>query len=87
MEPSYTLQIISPKGTEYREEVVHTRLPDERGYVGVLANHAPLITSSPGGRVDVRLKNGETKNFRVGAGFFEVIRNQATFLVESFHGS
>ena len=83
MQPYYQLKIITPKGIEYEQEVVHARLPDERGFVGVLANHAPLLTSSPGGRLDVRLKDGDEKTFYIGPGFFEVVKNQAIFLVES----
>lgn len=79
----YRLQIITPRGITYRGEVSHTLVPAEDGFVGVLANHAPYITSSPGGRMEIREKGGNEKIFRVGSGFFEVNRNQASFFTQS----
>lgn len=84
MQSSYQLTVITPQGPAYTGEVVHTFLPAEDGFVGVLANHAPYVTSSSGGRLEVREKSGTEKKFRVGEGFFEVAHNQATFLTRSF---
>lgn len=81
--PSYNLKVITPQGIGYQGEVSHTLLPAEDGLVGVLANHAPYVTSSAGGKLTVREQNGEEKVFRVGLGFFEVAHNQATFLTQS----
>ena len=80
----YKLQIITPQGTSYDGEVVHALVPAENGFVGVLANHAPYVTSSAGGRMEVRERSGDVKKFTVGAGFFEVVKNQASFLTQSF---
>ena len=85
--PSYGLKIITPQGTSYEGEVTHSLIPVENGFVGVLAHHAAYVTSSPGGRLQVREKAGEEKKFRVGTGFFEVSKNQATFLVQTFQES
>lgn len=85
--PSYHLAIITPHGITYSGDVVHTLVPAEDGFVGVLANHAPYVTSSPGGRLEVREINavgGSVKKFTVGIGFFEVSHNKATFLTQSF---
>ena len=80
----YKLEVITPQGVAYSGEVIHTLLPAENGFVGVLANHAPFVTSSSGGRLEVREKDGAEKKFKVGLGFFEVAHNKATFLVQSF---
>jgi F-type H+-transporting ATPase subunit epsilon len=84
MPPFYKLQIITPQGVQYQNEVVHALIPAEDGFVGVLANHAPYITSSLGGSIEIREKNGEEKKFQVGPGFFEVSANQAAFLAQTF---
>ena len=81
---SYHLKVITPQGITYQQEVLHSLVPAEDGFVGVLANHAPYVTSSPGGRLEVREKEGPEKKFKVGLGFFEVAHNQATFLTQSF---
>ena len=84
MSPYYKLHVITPQGVAYTGEVLHSSVPAEDGFVGILANHAPYITSSPGGQLEVREKDGREKNFKVGLGFFEVVKNQATFLTQSF---
>jgi len=84
MPAHYEVKVITPQGVGYTGEVVHSLIPAEDGFVGILANHAPYVTSSPGGLLEVREKDGETKQFRIGMGFFEVVHNQATFLTQSF---
>jgi F-type H+-transporting ATPase subunit epsilon len=80
---SYKLEVITPQGVAYSGEVQHTFLPAEDGFVGVLQNHAPYVTSSPGGRLEIREASGTEKKFHVGVGFFEVAHNKATFLTQS----
>ena len=84
MQPTYKLQVLTPQGVAYEADVVHALVPAEDGFVGVLANHAAYVTSSPGGRFEVKERDGQEKKFRVGLGFFEVARNQALFLTQSF---
>ncbi len=87
MPPFYQLQVVTPQGIAYHGDVVHSLIPAVDGFVGVLANHAPYVTVSSGGRFEVREKDGQEKKFQVGVGFFEVARNKATFLVQSFAGT
>lgn len=82
--PVFELQVITPQGMPYKAQVVHTRVPVENGSVGILANHAPYITSSLGGKLEVREADGTEKTFSVGAGFFEVNHNLAMFLTQHF---
>ena len=84
MQSYYELKVITPQGNAYSAQVTHTLVPGEDGYLGVLANHAPLVTSSPGGKFEVQEKDGQKKRFKAGLGFFEVARNQATFLTRTF---
>lgn len=84
MANTYQLKVITPQGVAYEGAVIHARVPGESGFVGVLANHAPFITSSKGGRLELREKSGAQKAFTVGSGFFEVKRNQAVFLTQIF---
>ena len=82
--PAYTLQVITPQGIAYTGEVTHSFIPAENGFVGVLANHSPFVTSSAGGRFEVRESDGTEKKFVAGIGFFEIAQNKATFLTQSF---
>lgn len=80
----YSLKIVTPQGSAYSGEVRHSSVPVGAGSVGVLANHAPFITSSDGGTFVVDQKDGTKAYFEVGAGFFNIAQNVATFLTASF---
>lgn len=83
MPASYSLKIITPQGIAYEGTVLHTYLPAENGFVGVLAHHAPYLVSSKGGTLKVKEGVGLEKDFQVGPGFFEVNHNQAVFLTQT----
>jgi len=80
---TYQLEILTPRGRFFSGEVVHTQVPAEDGFVGVLADHTSYVASSPGGRLEIRLRSGQTRPFKVGPGFFQVLKNQAVFLAQS----
>ena len=61
MAPSYKLRVITPHGEAYSGDVTHTLLPAEDGLVGVLAHHAPYVTSSQGGPLRIRETDGSEK--------------------------
>ena len=79
---TYPFEILTPRGRIFSDEVAHTLVPAEDGFVGVLANHTSYITSSPGGRLEVRLASGETRPFQVGPGFFQFFKNEAFLLTQ-----
>ena len=82
--PLYELKVVTPQGTAFTGEVRHARVPVENGSVGVLANHAPYVTSSAGGTLELEDPKGQIKTFEVGAGFFTVENNHASFLTDKF---
>lgn len=86
MAASYTLQILTPQESAYEGEVIHACIPVEDGLIGVLAHHAPYISSSPGGKLVLREKNGSERSFKIGPGFFEVASNRAFLLTQSLSG-
>lgn len=80
---TYHFEILTPRGRFFEGKVVHLSVPAEDGFVGVLRDHAPYVTSSPGGKVEARLLTGEARPFEVGPGFFQVLNNNALFLTQS----
>lgn len=83
--PTFSLKIITPQEVSYTGRIFHAKIPVENGFVGVLANHAPFATTSPGGELAIRENEREPeKTFSVGAGLFEVHQNQAVFFTASF---
>jgi F-type H+-transporting ATPase subunit epsilon len=55
--------------------------PGEAGYLGVLANHAPLVTTLTSGTLKVKL-DGKEKWYRIEGGILRVARNSAVLLSE-----
>lgn len=76
------LEIVTPTGPVVSEEVDVVTAPGSGGEFGVLANHAPYLTTIKPGTLSYR-KDRDTKYLMVSGGFVEVSCNRATFLVES----
>jgi F-type H+-transporting ATPase subunit epsilon len=63
--------------------VVSVVVPGGAGYLGVLAHHAPLITTVQNGELTVKLTDSRVSRYRVGRGLFKVADNHAVLLTES----
>jgi F-type H+-transporting ATPase subunit epsilon len=73
MANSYTLDVVTPERIMLSELVTQTIVPGADGELGVLANHAPLMTSLKPGEVQVTLADGRTtSHIVIGGGFMEV---------------
>ena len=83
MDPTYSFKILSPKAKILDEEVVSIVAPGEAGYLGVLANHAPLITTMRAGDLKVRFADGKERRFQISGGILRVAHNKAVLLTEA----
>jgi F-type H+-transporting ATPase subunit epsilon len=75
--------MLTPGAKIVDDDVVSIVAPGAAGYLGVLANHAPLITSLGTGSLKVKFANGVEKKYNVKGGFLRVARNTAVLLSES----
>jgi F-type H+-transporting ATPase subunit epsilon len=80
---TFHLEIMTPGGSQFDEQVVSIVVPGELGYLGVLANHAPLITTLAQGDLKVTLEGNRDRFFRIPGGILKVSRNEAVLLTES----
>jgi len=78
----FNLEIITPQKIIYQRQVKHIRLPGVDGSFGIMAGHAPFITSLAIGEVKVDLEN-ETKFFAASGGVVEVLPHKTSVLVET----
>jgi F-type H+-transporting ATPase subunit epsilon len=78
----FNLEIITPQKIIYQQQVKHIRLPGVDGYFGIMAGHAPFITSLAIGEIKIDLKN-DTKYFATSGGVVEVLPQSARVLVET----
>lgn len=76
------VEIISPEATLFAGEASFVFLPGSDGSMGVLNNHAPLITSLKKGTVRVKDNGGKEHRFEVKGGTVEVFNNKMIILAE-----
>ena len=76
------LEIVTPSGPVVSEEVDIVTAPGFGGVFGVLANHAPFLSTIKTGELAYR-KDGLDSYLMVSGGFCEVSNNKITFIVES----
>lgn len=76
------LEVVTPSGAVVNEDVDIVNAPGYGGDFGVLANHAPFLSTIKIGTMTYETgKNRET--LMISGGFCEVSNNKITFLVES----
>ena len=79
----YTLTIVTPEEVIFEDEVVSIVAPGSEGYLGILTDHAPLITALVPGKLTVKGKEGEESVFSLSGGFLEVSDNVVTVLADA----
>ncbi len=82
MAEKINLEVVTPKGAIVSEEVDIVTAPGFAGEFGVLANHAPFLSTIKIGTLRYK-KDGTEQELMVSGGFCEVSNNKITFLVES----
>lgn len=80
----FNITILTREKTLYDGEAISLVAPGAIGYLGVLANHAPLITSLTPGKVTLRKKSNDTTVFQSkGNGFLHVLKNNVSVLLDT----
>jgi F-type H+-transporting ATPase subunit epsilon len=82
MAETIKLEIVTPRGAVLSEDVDIVTAPGYGGEFGVLANHAPFLSTLKVGVMSYR-KAGNEEQLMISGGFCKVSDNQITFLVES----
>lgn len=76
-----TVDILTPDETLFSGEASYVGLPGSDGSLGIMNNHAPLVTTLKSGTVVVKNADAET-TFDVNGGSVEVLDNVVTVLAE-----
>ncbi len=85
---AFQLEILTPSKSIFSGQVTSLVAPGALGYLGILANHASLMTALTSGTIAYRDPAGSTKVLRArGSGFLEVSKNQATVLIDEIEGA
>lgn len=79
----FRLSIVTPEKTYYDADIQSLIVPGIEGYLGVLSNHAPLITALQPGKIQFRDADNKENFLAVTQGFLEVSGNFATLLADA----
>jgi F-type H+-transporting ATPase subunit epsilon len=82
MTQKLTLSIVTPEKQLVAEEVDQVNVPGTEGDLGILYDHAPILTLLRSGQLSYE-KDGETVVLVVSGGYLEVTDNRVTVLAET----
>ena len=81
MPKTLKLQIVTPEGIAYSDNVEMVGLRAVEGQIGILPNHIRLMTQMLPGEMTLR-KDGQMKFLAVGEGLVEVTRDRVAILTD-----
>ena len=82
MAKTLKLEVVTPEKQVFSDEVQSIIVPAAEGYLGVLPNHAPLISGLKPGIIKYR-QEGQTRLLAISGGFMEVSSNKVTILADT----
>lgn len=77
-----TVEIITPDRSIFKGEAKAVIIPGLDGSLGILDNHAPLITALKPGEIKLTLPSGMEHTYAVSSGTTEVLNNNVLILAE-----
>ena len=77
------IEILTPERKLFSGDAYGVQLPGISGSFEVLEKHAPMVSALGKGAVKILLdKTGKSSSYKINSGFFEVLNNQVSVLVE-----
>ena len=84
MPEAIELVIVTPERQLLREKVADVQMPGENGYLGILPEHAPLMTELGIGELSYHDSSGkESAHIAIIRGFAEVLPDRVAVLAET----
>lgn len=78
------LEVVTPEGEVYHDDVAMVVLPGVEGELGILARHQPLVTLLDIGETRVKRLDGTYDYIATGVGYAEVLFDRVVVVVD--HG-
>jgi F-type H+-transporting ATPase subunit epsilon len=82
MAGSFKLEVATPERLVLSADVMEAQIPGQHGYLGVLPQHAPLISALAPGELTYR-HNGNIERLAVSLGYVEVLPDRVSVLAET----
>ena len=83
MAKKFKTEIVTPEKIVFSEDIESLVIPAERGYLGVLAGHAPLLATLQPGEITIKGSPRGELHYATSGGFMEVTPGKAVLLTES----
>ncbi|MDD2400943.1 MAG: F0F1 ATP synthase subunit epsilon [Clostridia bacterium] len=77
------LEVVTPERVMLREKINSLNVPATEGSMGILYNHAPIISGLLPGIIKYNCPEKQSQIIVIGGGFLEVSNNKVTVLVDS----
>jgi F-type H+-transporting ATPase subunit epsilon len=79
--PPYPVELITPEGIAFAGDAEMLVVPGAAGELGILSNHAPLISLLRPGETRITDETGDVKRYATDDGYVQVRANRAVVLV------
>lgn len=76
------LEIITPETTLFQGKAKALQVPGTDGFIGILDNHAPLISTLKEGKIKITDEKGVDTFFPINGGVVEVLANKVIVLAD-----
>jgi F-type H+-transporting ATPase subunit epsilon len=80
---TYSLKVMAVDKTFFDGRCTSLIIPSLDGLVGILAHHENMVIAVKEGEIQIKLEDGSEIEALVGIGFFEMMNNRATLLVQT----
>ncbi|KAB2953803.1 F0F1 ATP synthase subunit epsilon [Heliorestis acidaminivorans] len=80
---TYLLEVVTPERVVVTEDVEFTSAPGIEGSLGILADHAPMLTALTIGMLEYEAPGGKKEKLTVTGGFMEVSGDKVTILANA----
>jgi len=81
---AFKVNIVTPEKVAWEAEAVSVILPGSDGYLGIWANHAPLVTGLLPGVISIKLdESGSARYLACSGGFLEVSHNEVNIMIDA----
>jgi F-type H+-transporting ATPase subunit epsilon len=78
------LIVLTPEKEIFSGDVDSLSVPGSGGRFEILAGHAPIVSSLQEGKVRIKQKGNEGREFMIEQGFVEVLKDEISLLVRGF---
>ena len=78
----FDLKVVTPDGVAFQGKTSSVVAPGTLGYLGILKDHAPLVTSLEKGILTYKDETGQPRVLKIEGGFLEVRKNRVLVLTD-----